>query len=280
MRRSPADNASFRAAHMTAPVPIFDAHAHLDMPEFAADLPDVLERAARAGVGKVLCVGTDLDSSLRCVDLARRFPGLVYAAVGIHPNHWAQAGPGDMERIGSLCTLAEVVAIGETGLDFHHGFTDRHAQARGLREHLRLVVAAGKPVIIHVRKADEEALKALSEAGGQFEGVRHCFEGTAQTVERYLRQGLHVSFTAAVTRPGHRKLKEAARLVPAERLLVETDCPYQTPASHAGERNEPAFITETIQALAVLRSTTPEALAATTARNAESLFFPGLSMTP
>jgi TatD DNase family protein len=257
---------------------IIDVHSHLDMPEFAADLPRVVERAIRAGVEVMICVGTDLASSRACVELARRFPGRLYAAVGIHPNSWSQAGPEDMRGIERLCALPEVVAVGETGLDFHHALTDRRGQAAGFVEHIRVARSARKPLMVHARKSDEHVLAILArEAVGpggaaDLPGVRHCFDGSADIAARYVEQGLHISFGGLITRPGHDKVKQAARTVPAGRLLIETDCPYQTPALHAGERNEPAYALETLQALAALRGETPEALANSTTRNAEALF--------
>ncbi len=251
---------------------IFDVHAHLEMPEFAADLTAVLDRAARAGVDRILCVATDLPSSRRCIELARRFPGRLCAAVGIHPNHRSRARPEDMREIERLASMPEVVAIGETGLDFHHDFTAPEQQTAAFRQHVRLALAAGKPLIVHSRKSDEEVLRILSQGTEAVRGVRHCFDGSAQVAARYVELGLHVSFGGAVTRPGHKKLKAAARSLPAGRLLVETDCPYQAPAQHAGTRNEPAFIIETLEALAALRQETTDSLASTTTRNAVRLF--------
>jgi len=257
---------------------IIDVHAHLDMPEFASDLLAVVERAAEAGVTAMVCVGTDLDSSRRCVELARRFPGRVYAAVGIYPNHWSQARPDDMPEIEALCALTEVVAVGETGLDFHYGHTEHDAQVDGFVRHIRLARSTGKPLIVHARKSDEEVLRILAEesagAGGTagLRGVRHCFDASDQTALRYAEMGFHISFGGALTRPGFHKPKAAASATPSDRLLVETDCPYQTPASHAGARNEPAFIIETLKALAALRGEDPEQVASLTTANAQRLF--------
>ena len=256
-------------------MPIVDTHAHLDDHAFRHDLDAVLQRAARAGVTSILCVGTDLASSRRCVELAGAHPGLLRAAVGIHPNSWAQAAPGDLEEIVRLADLPEVVAIGETGLDFHRDHTPRAAQLEAFRRHVRLALAVGKPLVVHSRKADKEVLGEIAQARPRPRGVRHCFEGDAAAARRYLDLGFFVAVGGTVTRPGYKRLKAALRALPADRLLIETDCPYQSPASRAGTRNEPAFIRETLEALAALRGEPAEALAEATARSAERLFGPG-----
>ena len=251
---------------------ITDTHCHLDAPEFEADRDAVLQRAARAGVGRLICVGTDLSSSRRCIELARRFPGRIHATVGIHPNYWAAAGPEDWACIEELAALPEVVAVGESGLDFHYTYTPREAQAEALRRHIRLAHGTGKPIIIHARNADEEVLQVLHEEGAPPGGVRHCFDRPLAAAEGYLELGWHVAVGAAVTRPGYVKFKDAVRCLPADRLLLETDSPYQSPATHPGARNEPAYITETLRAVAALRGEDVEATAETTTRNAERLF--------
>ncbi|MHC4789742.1 MAG: TatD family hydrolase [Planctomycetota bacterium] len=254
--------------------PLIDVHAHLAAPEFEADLDDVLRRAAGAGVDRIVCVGTDLPSSRRSVELARRSPERIAAAVGIQPNQGASAGPQDMAEIERLGALPEVAAIGETGLDFRLDFTSPQRQVELLREHLRLARGTGKPLILHCRAADDELLELLMREGGELRGVRHCFLGPAELAMRYAAAGFHLSFTGAITRPGYKKAKAALRALPADRLLLETDCPYQAPAARAGVRNEPAFLLDTARAAAAIRNESVAELARLTSRNAESLFFP------
>ena len=251
-----------------------DTHAHLDMPEFDSDLPDVLRRAAKAGVVRIICVGTTLDSCQRCVELARKYRGRIYASVGLHPNYRAQADADDFEEIKTMARLPEVVGIGETGLDFHHAYAPPELQISYLRRHIRLSLSVGKPLIVHARKADEQVLSILEEAR-ILHGVRHCFDGSAQIAARYLTRGMCLGFGGAITQPGRRKLKAAARMVPAGRLLVETDCPYMVPAGQHGGRNEPAFIVHAVKAVAGLRRSTPDEIARITTRNAARLFFGG-----
>jgi TatD DNase family protein len=254
---------------------IVDTHTHLYMPQFEGELDAVLERGDAAGVARMVCVGVDLESSRQCVELARAHPGRIGAAVGIHPNDWAEAATGDMEAVTELAALQEVVAVGETGLDLHYDHTPPEDQTEGLRRHIELARDLGKPLILHARKADERMLEVLREFARPLRGVRHCFDGSQAIAEAYLDAGLHVSFGGAVTRQGHKKLKAAAAAVPDDRLLVETDCPYQSPARYAGQRNEPAYVFEVVRALAALRDVTPEQIAALTTANAERLFFRG-----
>jgi len=254
-------------------VELVDTHVHLDLPEFEADLVEVLERAAQVGVGRMICVGTTLESSRACARLARRYSGRLFASVGVHPNYCAEAGPEDFDEVRALAALPEVVAVGETGLDFHHDYAPRDIQKEWLREHLRLSLAVGKPIILHARKADEDVVSILREEAQRVHGVRHCFDSSAQVAARYLELGLHVSFGGIITRPGYKRVKAAAAKVPVGRLLVETDCPYMAPVQVATGRNEPAFMEHTVRALAGLRRVGFEELAEATTRNACQLFF-------
>lgn len=251
----------------------FDVHAHLNLVAFRDDLHAVLDRAEEAGVSRILCVGVDLETSRRAVVLAGRYPDRILAAVGIHPDNWADSAD-EMDAVAELAADLHVAAIGETGLDFYHEHTPHDAQADGFREHLRLASSVSKPVIVHARRSDDEVLRILSEETSPPGGVRHCFDRPWETADRYLELGFHISLAAAVTRPGYKRLKVAVARMPADRLLVETDCPYQSPASHSGERNEPAFIAETIEAAAALRDQTAEQFASLTNANAQALFLP------
>ena len=250
---------------------LIDTHAHLDMPQFDADRTAVLQRAREAGLDAVVCVGTDLASSRRCVRLEEGNPGFVRAAVGIHPHEWGQ-GAADFDAVAELARAPGVVAIGETGLDFHYDLTPRDLQAEGLRRHVRLALEVDRPLILHCRKADDEALGILEGRGPGLRGVRHCFDGRLPVAERYIELGFYISFAGQITRDGYKKLKAAARALPLDRILVETDCPYQTPAAHAPGRCEPAFVAETVRSLAELRSCAPEEIAEATSANARRLF--------
>ncbi len=253
---------------------LFDSHAHLNVPEFRDDLDAVLRRAADLGVRRILCVGIDLPSSRRAVELAARRPEMICAAAGIHPNSCSEAGPDDWAALAELIARPEVVAVGETGLDFYREHAPRPAQMEGFRRHLELAARHGKPLIVHARKSDPTLLALLSDAPAATAGVRHCFEGDSEVARSYLNLGFYVSLAAAVTRPGYKRLKAAVRELPEDRLLVETDCPWQVPAGRSEKRNEPAFLEDVVRAAAELRGEEPSGLAARTAANAEALFGP------
>ncbi|MFO8007932.1 MAG: TatD family hydrolase [Candidatus Brocadiia bacterium] len=251
---------------------LFDSHAHLNSDRFTADLAQVLQRAREAGVARMVCPGVDLPSSRRAVELTSQHPERILAAVGIHPTCWTGAGPAELAVLEELAGLPQVVAIGETGLDFHRQDVTPEAQEEGFRHHMTLARSVGKPLIVHSRRADEAVLELLRAEGAGLRGVRHCFDRPMETARQYLELGFNISLAAAVTREGYKRLKKAVRRMPPDRLLIETDCPYQTPAGRGRVRNEPAFLVETAEAVARLRGQTPEEIARVTAANAAQLF--------
>ncbi|MBS3762702.1 MAG: TatD family hydrolase [Planctomycetes bacterium] len=251
---------------------LFDTHTHLDLPEFQSDLKEVLQRAGEKGVEKLICVGTTHDSTRDCIQLARQFPQRIYAAAGLHPNYCCESAPNDFERIAHFAQHREIVAIGETGLDFYRDYCDPDSQKNMFRRHIKLSLEIGKPLIIHARKADEQVLQILEEEGKSLHGVRHCFDGSSQIAARYFELGFHIALGGIITRPGHKKIKAAVAQAPGERLLLETDCPYLSPHQVKAGRNEPAFIAHVLDALADIRQTAPEEMARLTTRNANRLF--------
>jgi TatD DNase family protein len=257
------------------PPPLFDTHAHLFDDRFAADLPAVLDRAAAAGVERVIAIGIDAASSRACADLARRSP-LVAAAVGIQPNHAAEAAPGDWDEIVRLAEAGPpVVAVGETGLDRYWDRTPFAVQEDYFARHLGLARRLGRPVVIHCRDAEADVVRVLRgefDRHGPVRGVMHSFTGDRATAEACLAVGLYLSFAGMVTYKTAADLRAVAAAVPAERLLVETDCPYLAPVPVRGKRNEPAFVAHTAAALAAERGVSAGELAEQTTRNARELF--------
>lgn len=253
-------------------MPVYtDTHAHLDLPDYADDLDAVLRNAGRCGVGRIICAGTSLESTRRCIGLASQFPGLITAAAGIHPGCCSPL-PGDaIKQLRTLAASPEVVAIGETGLDFHRDYRDRQLQKDFFRRHIEIALELDKPLIIHGRKADEEILAVLDSYDGPISGVRHCFDGSEQIAALYAERGFYLAFGGLITRQGYKKPKKAARSTPPDRLLIETDCPYMTPAGAPSRRNQPAYISLTVEALAELRNETTERIAAVTTENAKTL---------
>lgn len=254
-----------------------DSHAHVDGEEFDADRVEVLERSRAAGVRAILNVGTGdphSGSLERAVAVAEEFEG-VYAAAGVHP-HDARLYDDEAERrlLEVLRSSERVVALGEIGLDYHYDNSPREVQQEVFRRQLRLAQDEGLPVIIHTREADEETAKImrgeLNERGPR--GVMHCFGGGWPLASVALELRFMISFAGNVTFKKADALRDVARLVPAERLLVETDCPYLSPVPLRGRRNEPAHVVETVRFLAELRGTTPEELGRATSENFYDLF--------
>ena len=255
---------------MTAP-DLFDTHAHLHFPEFAGDLDAVLERARVAGVRRILTIGTDVPTSRAAAALAVREPD-VWAAVGIHPHEAADADEAALAEIERLAGGSRVVAIGETGLDFFRNLAPREAQERALRSQLALARRTRKPVLIHCRDAHEETLSILAAADvSGHGGIMHCFSGDVGIARRCLDLGLLVSIAGPVTYPKPGALPEVAKFVPADRLVVETDCPFLPPQPYRGKRNEPAYLAITAARVAELRGEPLADLAARMSENARSL---------
>jgi TatD DNase family protein len=251
---------------------LFDTHAHLHVPEFADDLDAVLARARAGGVRQMVTVGTDVETSHAAVALAERDADL-FASVGVHPHHAGEAGEADLAELERLARLPKVVAVGETGLDFFRNLSPRDAQERVFHWQLDLARRVAKPVLIHCRDAHAETLGMLGDADiGRTGGIMHCFSGDAAVAARVLELGLLISIAGPVTYPNARALPEVARLVPADRLVVETDCPFLPPQPYRGKRNEPAYVVITARRVAELRGEPLERLAAQTSENARRLF--------
>ncbi len=253
---------------------LFDTHCHLDEPAFDADRDDVIERARKAGVVAMLTIGTTAESSEKTVRLARGHHD-VFAAVGIQPNYVAEEKPGDWEKIVLLASDERVVAIGETGLDRYWDYTPFESQIEAFDRHLKLSRALGKPFIVHCREAEADVVAQLQNAtaAGPLRGVMHSFSGDAATAEACVELGLYISFAGMVTFKRNDALREVAKQVPLERLLIETDAPYLAPMPHRGKRNEPAYVAHTAAVLAEVKGLSPEQLADLACRNAERLFF-------
>lgn len=247
---------------------LFDTHAHLHDPAFAADREAVLARARAAGVGQFLTIGTDAESSREALVLAERHAD-IYAAVGIHPHDAVRADEAALAEVAHLAGHPRAVAIGEIGLDFFRNLSPRAAQLAALRAQLTLARELGKPILVHCRDAHPELLAVL-EADGipAAGGIMHCFSGDVDVARRSIALGLLVSIAGPVTYPNARRLGEVVRAVPLDRLVVETDCPYLPPQPWRGQRNEPAHLRATATRVAELREVSLGALAARTTRTA------------
>lgn len=253
---------------------LIDTHAHLDAEQFAGDLPAVLQRAAAAGVAQIVTVATTAQDSAACVELASRHPAL-FATVGIQPNHVAEAAPNDWDEVVRLVTAPKVVAVGETGLDRYWDRAPFPLQEDYFARHLELARKHRLAVVIHCREAEADVVGMLRddyERNGPVKAVMHSFTGDAATAQACVEMGLHVSFAGMLTYKSAADLREVAKTIPLDRLLVETDSPYLAPVPLRGKRNEPANVVHTAACLADLHGIAPEVLAEQTTRNARALF--------
>lgn len=254
---------------------LIDSHCHLDDQQFQGDRQAVIERALQAGVAAMIAVGTgdgppDLEAGVR---LAAEH-ACMFATVGVHPHNAAQAAGETAARLRELLRHPKVVALGEIGLDYHYDFSPRPRQREVFVQQLHLAREARKPVIIHTREAWEDTLAILREhwAPAGLPGVMHCFSGGPEEARLSLDLGFFVSFAGIVTYPKAVQIHEAAKFVPRDRLMVETDAPYLAPVPRRGKRNEPAFVVHTAQRLAALRGEAPETLAAAAVENTTRVF--------
>jgi TatD DNase family protein len=259
---------------------LVDTHAHLMDAAFDADRDAVVQRAAREGVAAMLLVGYDLVSSRAAVTLARALPS-ARASVGIHPNSAAVHSDADFDALADLAMAPEVIAIGETGLDYYRHHTPPSRQREALEWHLRLAEELALPLIVHNRQADADVADVLTAATyGHVPGVLHCFSSTdPDYLERMLSLGYFVSFAGPLTFKNAADLRAMAARVPLERLLVETDCPYLAPMPHRGQRNEPAFVKFTARGLADVVGLEYEALVERLWANSVQVF-PALARVP
>lgn len=253
---------------------LFDTHAHLDDEQFDADRDAVVARAHAAGVSTIVAVGTTADSSQKCIDIAARYAG-VYAAVGIQPNHCAEAQPGDWNRIVELAKQPRVVALGETGLDRYWDYTPFDIQQDYFDRHLRLSQQLDLPFIVHMRDCGVDIVEMLRVARqrGPLRGVMHSFTGDAALAAEYLDLGLYISFAGMVTYKKSDDLRAVAATIPSDRILIETDAPYLSPHPKRGQRpNEPALLVHTAACLAKARGASADEFALQTSANAQRLF--------
>ncbi len=252
---------------------LVDSHCHLDYFE-PDEVPGLLERAAAAGVGKVVTIGTRLTESAKVIALAEAYPN-VWCTVGQHPHDAAEASEFTAEHIAKLAEHPRVVGIGKSGLDYFYDRSPRPDQQASFRRHIRAARLAGVPIAIHARDADGDIANILQKErdnGGPFALLLHCFSSSRELAETAVAIGGYVSFSGILTFPKSQQLRDIARDLPADRLLVETDAPYLAPVPHRGKRNEPAFVAQTAGVLAKVRGLEAKALAELTTRNFRRLF--------
>jgi len=252
---------------------LVDSHCHLDFPDFASELEAVLARAKAAGIERLVTISTRVKRHAQVLSIAERFPD-VYCSVGTHPHHAHEELDIGADALIAISKHPKIVAIGEAGLDYHYDNSPRDAQEQGFRAHIAAARATQLPLVIHAREADADMARILEEESGKgaFPAVLHCFTGGRDLAMRAVALGHHVSFTGILTFKNSAELRDIARDLPAERILVETDAPYLAPNPHRGKRNEPAYVVETAKMLAQTRGVSLEAIARQTTENFHRLF--------
>ena len=250
---------------------LIDSHAHLDGEEFAPELEALLARARAAGVAAIVTIGTELRSSLAALALARRFPEL-QASAGVHPHEAGRFEDAERSALEALWAAGEVAAIGEAGLDYYYDFSPAPRQREVLRWQIEAARRFKLPCVFHVRDAFDDFFEDLGTEPLPAGGVLHCFSGGPAECEAALARGLHISLSGIVTFPKAAPIHAAAKLIPADRLLVETDAPYLAPVPYRGKRNEPSHVVHTARKVAELRGESYEALCEQTLRNTLALF--------
>ncbi len=250
----------------------FDTHAHLDLEPLRDAETDVVRRAREAGVSRIVTIGIDPESSERAVEIAHRHAG-IYAAVGLHPHDAAARTDALIERLDRLSRCDKVVAVGETGLDFHRDRAPRDAQRAAFREQIRLARRRGLPVVVHDRDAHDEILAILAEERAhETGGIIHCFSGDLAMARKAAAMNFLVSIPGAITYKGSEKQVEAVRALPLEKLLIETDSPFLAPAPHRGKPNEPSYVPLVARAIAAIKGVSPEDVGRVATLNAVRIF--------
>jgi TatD DNase family protein len=252
---------------------LVDSHCHLDFPDFASELDDVVGRARAVDIGRIVTISTRIKRQPELLAIAERFPD-VFCSVGTHPHQADEERGIGADDIVARTNHPKVVAIGEAGLDYHYDNSSREAQAEGFRQHIAAARQTGLPLVIHSREADDDMARILEEETGKgaFPAVLHCFTGGRDLAMRAVALGHYVSFTGILTFKNTQALRDIAAALPADRILVETDAPFLAPLPYRGKRCEPSFVVETAKVLAAARKTSPDDIARQTTDNFFRLF--------
>jgi TatD DNase family protein len=256
----------------TEQIHLIDTHAHLDMPEFEADLPQVIQTAKEAGVTTIMTVGIDPASCRRAIEIAETYPD-IFAILGVHPHDATQVGERDLDGIKTLARHGKVKAWGEIGLDFYRNLSLPAIQQERFRQQIAIAKELRLPLVIHSRSATQETITTLrEERAWEVGGVIHCFSGDEKTATRYLEMGFAISIPGVITFNKAQGLREVVKRLPSDKLLLETDAPFLAPVPHRGKRNEPAYVRLIAATVAEVRKQDISELAAVTTKNACRVF--------
>ncbi len=248
---------------------IYDSHAHYDSGAFDEDRDSLLASLKEKGVCAAVNCGSDIPSSIKSLELAKKYD-FIYAACGVHPHEADEAPEGWLSEVKKLCGEEKCVAVGEIGLDYHYDFSPRDIQLKFFEEQVILANELSLPVIVHDREAHEDTMNILRKHKPK--GVVHCFSGSAELAKEVLRLGMYIGLGGAATFKNARKPLEVAAIVPDDRLLIETDCPYMTPVPFRGQRNDSSFIPYSAAVIASVRNVSADEILDITRRNANALF--------
>jgi TatD DNase family protein len=250
----------------------FDSHAHLDSSAFDEDRAEIIARAKDAGVNLIMNPSVDLESASKVFKLTKNYEA-IYGAVGIHPHHADEVDDITLSLLEGLAKKEKIKAIGEIGLDYHYDYSPRVDQKACFIEHLRMAGRLGMPVIIHDREANDDVMRILKEEKSFETGVLlHCYSGSAEMARQYVKLGASISIAGPVTFKNARKLADVVKMVPLDRLLIETDSPFLAPVPHRGKRNEPSFVRFMAQRISLLKEIDIEEVAIATTGNAKAFF--------
>lgn len=248
----------------------FDTHAHLDDEKFDADREEIIEHIKSEGVSLVVNIGADMESSKTTVELSEKYD-FIYAAVGVHPYDAPDLTDEDILELKQLAKSEKVVAIGEIGLDYHFEGTDKEGQKEGFRKQIALAKELNLPYVVHDRDSHQDCYDIIKESG-YFRGVMHCFSGSAEFAKQMTDLGFYISFAGTVTFKNAKKVKEAAKSVSLDRILIETDCPYLSPEPNRGKRNNPANVRYTAEVLAEIKGISLDEMAKITMENGKRFY--------
>ena len=249
----------------------YDTHAHFDDRAFDEDRDELLGEIHRQGISLINNIGCDLESSRASVRLAEKYP-FIYAVVGHWPGHTAGMNEEILEEYRRLSSHQKVVAIGEIGLDYHYEDTPRETQKYWFERQLRLADEVGKPVVVHEREAHGDGMEIVRRWADKVPGVFHCFSGSAEMTKEIVKLGWYVSFTGVVTFKNARRALEAVEVVPMDRIMIETDCPYMAPTPYRGKRNHSGYVPKVAEKIAEVKGLTTEEVAKITMENGKRFF--------
>nr|QGT51301.1 deoxyribonuclease [uncultured Firmicutes bacterium] len=249
---------------------LYDSHAHLDDPQFDGDREAVIQKIKSAGVGYLNNIGADMKTSAASINLAEE-NDFIYATVGVHPSETTDMTDSDIEELRRMAAHPKVVAIGEIGLDYHYEDTNKELQRKWFRRQLELAKELELPVVIHDRESGGECIAILKEMGIT-NGVMHCYSGSAETAKELLDMGFHISFTGVLTFKNAKKAVQAVSVIPMERLMIETDCPYMAPEPYRGTRNDSSYVGKVAEKMAEIKGLSVEEVERITCENAKRFF--------